>query len=50
MAADDDKFPPPEKLHAKQGSTRRAVLPAVALTLSAPMLCLAQPGGSPSRD
>ena len=39
MATVDDKSSPPEKLHAKQGSTRRAVLPAVALALSAPMLC-----------
>ncbi len=50
MATVDDKSPPPEKLHAKQGSTRRAVLePAVALALSVPMRCLAQAGAKPEK-
>ena len=49
MATVGDKSPPPEKLHAKQGSTRRAVLPAVALALSVPMRCLAQAGAKPEK-
>ena len=35
--------------HPQQGSTRRAVLPAVALALSAPMRCLAQAGAKPEK-
>ena len=50
MATVDDKFASPEKLHANQGSTRRAVLePVVVLALSAPMRCLAQAGAKPEK-
>ena len=50
MATFEDKSALPEKLQAKQVSTRRAVLePVVALALSAPIRCLAQAGAKPEK-
>ena len=50
MATLNDNLAPPEKLQAKQFSTRRAVLePVVALALSAPIRCLAQAGAKPEK-
>jgi rieske iron-sulfur protein len=51
MAAYNDKLAPRENPHAKQGSTRRAVLePVVALALSAPMRCMAQASAKPEKQ